>query len=46
MNIYLKVVALKMDKKENIDIFFKRREDCIKKESDKFLRQGIMQKGK
>lgn len=35
-----------MDKDEDVDIFLKRRSDYIKKEHDKFLRQGIMKKGK
>lgn len=45
-NIYVQVVALKMNKCEDIDIFLKRRNDYRKKEYNKFLRQGIMKKGK
>lgn len=45
-NIYVQVIALKMDKDEDVDIFLKRRSDYIKKEHDKFLRKEIMKKGK
>lgn len=45
-NIHLQVIAFKMDKNEEPDIFLKRRETYIKKEYDKFIRQGIMKKGK
>lgn len=45
-NIHLQVIAFKMDKDEDPDIFLKRRENYIKKEYDKFIRQGIMKKGK
>lgn len=45
-NIYLKVIALKMNKDEDPNVFFKRREAYIEKESNKFIRQGIMKSGK
>lgn len=45
-NMYVQVIALKMDKDEDVDIFLKRRSDYIKKEHDKFLRKEIMKKGK